>query len=127
MGVDLMMEPYATMFERERPESRIIDELCFPRIDKLIDRLGLSWDNFYALVYEGGRLPHEAALKLLAAVESYQAPPEKLLILLHLYRDWYKHPDRVAVQLQGISKGRAPEMEGEIGRLPDKRPWLVLR
>lgn len=127
MGVDLMMEPYATMFERERPESRIIDELCFPRIDKLIDRLGLSWDNFYALVYEGGRLPHEAVLKLLAAVESHQAPPEKLLILLHLYRDWYEHPDRVAVQLQGISKGRAPEMEGEIGHLPDKRPWLVLK
>ena len=127
MGVDLMMEPYATMFERERPESRIIDELCFPRIDKLIDRLGLSWDNFYALVYEGGRLPHEAALKLLAAVESYQAPPEKLLILLHLYRDWYEHPDPVAVPLQGISRGRAPEMEGEIGHLPDKRPWLALK
>ena len=93
----------------------------------LIDHLGLSWDNFYALVYGEGRLPHEAALKLLAAVESYQAPPEKLLILLHRYRDWYEHPDRVAVQLRGISKGRAPEMEGEIGHLPDKRPWLVLK
>jgi hypothetical protein len=127
MGVDLMMEPYATMFERERPESRIIDELCFPRIDKLIDRLGLSWDNFYALAYEEGRLPHEAVLKLLAAVESHQAPPEKLLILLYLYRDWYEHPDRVAVQMQGISRGRAPEIEGRIGHLSDKRPWLVLR
>jgi hypothetical protein len=38
----------------------------------------MSWDDFYALVYEAGRLPHEAALKLLAAVESHHAPPEKL-------------------------------------------------
>ncbi len=44
MGIDLRMEPYAEMFETERPESRIIDELCFPDItDKLCDRLGLSW------------------------------------------------------------------------------------
>jgi hypothetical protein len=32
MGIDLRMEPYAEMFEKERPESRIIDELCFPDI-----------------------------------------------------------------------------------------------
>ena len=127
MGVDLRMEPYATMFETERPESRIIDELCFPDIDKLIDRLGLSWNDFYALVYEEGRLPHEAALRLLAAVESYQAAPEKLLTLLQYYRDWYENPERVATQMQGISQGRAPGMEGRIGHLPDPRPWLVLR
>jgi hypothetical protein len=32
MGIDLRMEPYAEMFEKERLESRIIDELCFPDI-----------------------------------------------------------------------------------------------
>jgi len=127
MGVDLRMEPYATMFEKERPESQIIDELCFPGIDKLIDRLGMSWDDFHAFVYEEGRLPHEAVLKLLVAVESNQAPPEKLLTLLHLYRQWYENPERVATQMQGISKGRAPCLEGQIGHLPDKRPYLVLR
>jgi hypothetical protein len=128
MGVDLRLEPYATMFEKERPESRIIDELCFPDItDKLIDRLGLSWNDFYALVYEEGRLPHEAALRLLAAVESHHALAEKLLTLLHYYRDWYENPERVATQMQGITQGRAPGMEGRIGHLPDPRPWLVLR
>ena len=127
MGTDLRMEPYATMFERERPESRIIPELCVPDItDKLCDRLGLSWDDFYAAIDEEGRLPHEAALRLLAAVESHHALAEKLLTLLHYYRDWYENPERVATQMQGISKGRAPRMEGEIGHLPDKRPWLVL-
>jgi hypothetical protein len=128
MGVDLRLEPYATMFEKERPESRIIDELCFPDItDKLIDRLGLSWNDFYALVYEEGRLPHEAALRLLAAVESHHALAEKLLTLLHYYRDWYENPERVATQMQGITQGRALGMEGRIGHLPDPRPWLVLR
>jgi len=128
MGTDLRMEPYATMFEKERPESRIIPELCFPDItDKLCDRLGLSWDDFYATIDEEGCLPHEAALKLLVAVESHHALAEKLLTLLHYYRDWYENPELVATQMQGISKGRAPRMEGEIGHLPDKRPWLVLR
>jgi hypothetical protein len=46
--------------------------------------------------------------------------------LLHYYRDWYENPELVARQMQGISKGRAARMEGEIGHLPDKRPWLVL-
>jgi hypothetical protein len=128
MGIDLRMEPYAEMFEKERPESRIIDELCFPDItDKLCDRLGLSWNDFYAAIDEEGRLPHEAALRLLAAVESHHALAEKLLTLLHYYRDWYENPERVATQMQGISKGRAPRMEGEIGHLRDPRPWLVLR
>ena len=48
MGIDLRMEPYATMFKNERPESRIIDELCFPDIDKLLDRLGMIWGDFGA-------------------------------------------------------------------------------
>jgi hypothetical protein len=97
MGVDLRMEPYATMFEKERPESRIIDELCFPDVtDKLCDRLGLSRDEFRELSDKDGRLPHEAALRLLAAVESHHALAEKLLTLLHYYRDWYENPERVA-------------------------------
>jgi hypothetical protein len=141
MVVDLLMEPYATMFENERPESRIIEELCFPDIDKLFGHLGMRWDD-YSIDAVNGRLPHDAALRLLAAVESHQLPPElnrgnarsalidkrdKLLVLLHYYRNWYEHPDRVPTQMQGISKGRAPGMEGRIGHLPDKRPWLVVR
>ena len=127
MGVDLRMEPYAGMFEKERPESRIIDELCFPGIDRLCERLGLSWYDFYATVDDEGRLPHDAALRLLAEVEPHRPLAGGLLTLLHLYRDWYEHPDRVATQMQGISQGRAPGMEGRIGHLPDPRPWLVLR
>jgi hypothetical protein len=127
MGVDLRMEPYATAYQRERPESRIMDELCFPDIDKLCDRLGLSWYDFYATVDEAGRLPHDAALKLLAACESHHALAGSLLTLLRHYRQWYEHPDRVATQMQGISKGRAPGMEGRIDHLTDKRPWLMLR
>lgn len=128
MGIDLRMEPYAEMFETERPESRIIDELCFPDItDKLCDRLGLSWDDFYSAIDEKVRLPHEAALKLLVAVESHHALAEKLLTLLHYYRDWYENPERAATQMQGITQGRAPGMGGRIGHLPDPRPWLVLR
>ncbi len=127
MGVDLRMEPYATMFEKERPDSRIVDELCFPDTDKLCDRLGLSWYDFYATVDEEGRLPHDAALRLLAACESHHALAGSLLTLLRHYRQWYEHPDRVSTQMQGLSKGRAPGMEGRIGHLPDKRPWLVLR
>jgi hypothetical protein len=64
MGVDLRMEPYATMFEKERPESRIIPELCLPDVDKLFESLGLSLDEFHALADKEGRLPHEAALRL---------------------------------------------------------------
>lgn len=61
MGVDLRMESYASMFEKERPESRIIDELCFPDIDKLFGQLGLSWDDLSAAATKMGachtRLP----------------------------------------------------------------------
>jgi hypothetical protein len=122
MGVGLRMEPYATMCQDDHPELLIFDELCFPDIDKLMDRLGLNWNDFYGRVYEEGRLPHEAALRLLAAVESYQPPPEKLLILLQLYRDWREHPGRVFVQMQGISKGRAPGMEGKSAIAPTRVP-----
>ena len=52
------------------------DELCFPDIDKMLDPLGVLWGDFYAVVDKDGRLPHAAALKLLAAVESHQLPPE---------------------------------------------------
>ena len=97
------------MFEKERPESRIIDELCFPDItDKLIDRLGLSWNDFYALVYEEGRLPHEAALRLLAAVESHHALAEKLLTLLHYYLRLVRESRTCCYAMQGITQGRAP-------------------
>jgi hypothetical protein len=126
MGIDLRMEPYATAYQRERPESRI-NELCFPDIDKLCDRLGLSWYDFYATVDEEGRLSHDGALKLLAACESHHALAGSLLTLLRHYRQWYEHPDRVATQMQGISLGCAPGMEGRIDPLADKRPWLVLR
>ena len=100
MSIDLRMEPYARMFENERPESRIIPELCVPDItDKLCDRLGLSWYEFHAVADEEGRLPHEAALRLLAAVESHHALAEKLLTLLHYYCDWYENPGRVCWQI----------------------------
>lgn len=51
----LRMEPYATMFENERPESRIIAELYYPDIDKLFASLGLSLDDFYAVADKDGR------------------------------------------------------------------------
>jgi hypothetical protein len=47
--------------------------------------------------------------------------------VLRYYSQWYDHPERVSPQLQGIPKGRAAGMEGEIGNLPDKRRWLVLK
>jgi hypothetical protein len=120
MGVDLRMEPYATMFETERPESRIIDELCIPDIDKQFADLGLSLDEFHAVADKDGRLSHETALRLLQKGQIGG-------MLAHYYRQWHEHPERVATQMQGISQGRAPGMEGRIGHLPDKRPWLVLR
>ena len=119
MGVDLRMEPYATMFEKERPESRIIPELCLPDVDKLFESLGLSLDEFHALADKEGRLPHEAALRLFKKGQIGGT-------LAHYYSQWYEHPELVAIQMRGISKGRAPRMEGEIGHLPDLRPWLVL-
>jgi hypothetical protein len=109
------MEPYATMYEKERPESRIIPELCVPDVDKF----GLSLDKFHALTDKDGRLPHEAALRLFKKGQMGGT-------LAHYYSQWYEHPELVAIQMQGISKGRAPRMEGEIGHLADKRPWLVL-
>ena len=54
MGVDLRMEPYAEMFEKERPGLRIIDEFCFPDIDKLFGHLGMRWDDYCALMLSSG-------------------------------------------------------------------------
>ncbi len=127
MGVDLRMEPYAEMFQKERPGLRIIDEFCFLDIDKLFGRLGLSWDDFGAAADKDGRLPHEAALRLLAAVEPHQAPAKKLLILLHYYSQWYEHPDRIPMQMHQFV-GTVPGMAGVVGHWePDRRrSWLVL-
>ena len=76
------------------------------------------------------------------AVESHQLPPElnrgnarsalidkrdKLLVLLHYYRNWYEHPDRVPTQMQQFV-GSAPGMAGKICHLPEseRQPWLLL-
>ena len=126
MGFDLRMEPYATMCQDERPESRIFDELCFWDIDKLLGRLGLNWDDFSATADIDGRLPHDAALKLLADTEPHRALAGKLLALLDLYRQWYERPEVIPTAMKGISMGRRPGMEGKIGHLPEKRPYLVL-
>jgi hypothetical protein len=128
MGVNLRMEPYAEMFEKERPGLRIIDEFCFPDIDKLFDRLGLRWDD-YSVDAVNGRLPHDTALRLLAAVEPHQALAEKLLTLLHYYGQWYEHPDRVPTQMQQPQFiGSVPGMAGKVGHwtLEERLPRLVL-
>ena len=39
-------------------ESRIIDELCFPDIDKLFGHLGMRWDD-YSVRVECGRQPNK--------------------------------------------------------------------
>ena len=81
------------MFEKEPPESRIIDELCFPDItDKLIDRLGLSRNDSMRSSTKRAASTR-GRLRLLTAVESHHALAEKLLTLLHYYRDWYDNPN----------------------------------
>jgi hypothetical protein len=125
MGVDLMMEPYATKFREQRPGSRIIDEFCFPDIDKLFGRLRLRWDE-YSVDALNGRLPHDAALSLLAAVEPHQALAEKLLTLLLYYRQWYEHPDRVPGQMQQFV-GTVPGMAGRIRSYLDEHPSERIR
>jgi hypothetical protein len=70
-------------------------------VDKLFGNLGLSLDEFRALADKDGRLPHEAALKLLRKGQIGGT-------LAHYYRDWHEHPELVAIQMQGILKGRAP-------------------
>jgi hypothetical protein len=92
MGVDLRLEPYAELFEKEQPALRIIDEFCFPDVDNLLGRLGLRWDD-YSVFAVNDRLPHDVALKLLDAVEGHQAPPPKLLTFLRHYRFWYENPE----------------------------------
>ena len=82
-------------------------------------------------------------MRLLAAVESHQLPPElnrgnarsalidkrdKLLVLLHYYRDSYEHPDHVPTQMQQFV-GSVPGLAGEVGHWPldKRRPRLVCR
>lgn len=128
MGVNLRMEPYAELFEKERPGLRIIDAFCFPDIDKLFGRLGLRWDEYSADAVDG-RLPHDTALRLIAAVEPHQALAEKLLTLLLYYRQWYEHPDLVPTQMQQPQfVGSVPGMVGEVGHwaLDKRQPRLVL-
>jgi hypothetical protein len=109
MSIDLRMKPYATMFEKERPESRIIDELCFPNPDKLFGYLGLNWYD-YAVNPFSGCLHHYAAFENPRGGSSRSRfhwklsddaravlidKRAKLITLLRLYRQWYEHPERV--------------------------------
>jgi hypothetical protein len=143
MGVDLRLEPYAKMFEEEKPALRIIDAFCFTDIDRLLGRLGLSLHDCPVIDNEG-RLPHEAALRLLYQVGTHEVPPDvtadarfdlmdkrdKLLLLLQRYRDWYEHPERIPVQM-GEFVGTVPGMAGRIRSYldehPDVRTHLVLQ
>jgi len=134
------MEPYAETYQAERTESRMLDEFYFRDVDTLVSSLGLAWDNYSAVeeLDERGRLPHDAALKLLQAIESIPVPQdvasrqlvvgkrENLLTMLRLYREWCEHPERIPTQLQGVLAGRAPTMARLVGHLPERRPWLAL-
>lgn len=140
MGVDLRMEPYAEMFQKERPESRVLDEFYFHDVDTLFDSMGLTWDHYSPVdkLDDQGRLPHEAALKLLHAIESHPMPQDvpsrqlvidrrdKLLTMLRFYRQWHEHPERIPTQVQEVLAGRAPGMAGRIGHLQERHPWLAL-
>jgi hypothetical protein len=130
MGVDLRMEPYAGMFEEGQRKLRIVDEFCFPDIDKLLAHLGLKWDD-YSVDAVDGRLPHDTVLRLLDAVELHQALAEKLLALLHCYRDWYEHPDGIPAQMQQPQfvvsvPGMAGKIRSYFDEHPGEHPWLVL-
>ena len=108
MSVSLMMEPFAGTYLEESSDLRVIDEFCFIEIDELFHRLELNWEDFRMMADKDGCLPHDAALRLLAAVEMHQAPPTKLLAMLHRYREWYDHPEAISTQIQGLLGGRAP-------------------
>ena len=66
MRVDLRLEPYAEMYQTERPRSDIPDELYVQDVVWLFERLGLTWDDYSAVdeLDDKGRFPHEAVLKL---------------------------------------------------------------
>jgi hypothetical protein len=145
MSVDLMMEPFAGMYQREYPLSRIVDEFYFRDVDSLFEYLKLRWDiHCLDRVDDKGQLPHEAALDVLNAIEGHtvpettadDAPPrhllvesrERLLIMLRQYREWYEHPEDIPKQLQAILGGHAPRMAGLIGQFRESelRPRLAL-
>jgi hypothetical protein len=115
------------MYLEESPELRVVDEFCFLEIDELFGRFELNWEDFRMLADKDGCLPHDAALRLLAAVELHRAPPKKLLTMLHHYREWYDHPETISKQIQGLLGGRAPAMADKIAHLGERRPHLVLR
>ena len=140
MRVDLRLEPYAEMYEAERPRSGILDEFFVHDVVWLFECLGLTWDDYSAAdeLDERGRLPHRAVLKLSQALETSAVPRdvsakellakkrEKLLTMLRLYAEWHEHPERIPAQMQDILVGRAPGLEDVVGQLPDPRPWLAL-
>ena len=66
MRVDLRLEPYAEMYEAERPRSGILDEFFVHDVVWLFECLGLTWDDYSAVdeLDDKGRFPHEAVLKL---------------------------------------------------------------
>jgi hypothetical protein len=145
MGIDVMMEPFAGMYQNECPASRIIEEFYFRDIDSLFDYLEMRWDS-YCLdrMDDKGQLPHDAVLEVLSALESHpvpaptadDAPPrhllvqnrERLLIMLHCYCEWHEHPEHISRQMQKILEGRAPRMAGLIAQLTESalRPRLTL-
>ena len=91
-------------------------------------RLGLRWDDYSADAVDG-RLPHDTALRLIAAVEPHHALAAKLLTLLRLYCQWYEHPDRVPTQMQQPQfVGSVPGMAGKVGHwaLDKRQSRLVL-
>jgi hypothetical protein len=134
------MEPYAEMYRAERLVSGMLDEFYFRDVDTLTSSLGLTWDDYSAVeeLDESGRLPHEAALKLLQVIESTPVPQDvasrqlvvgkcdNLLTMLRLYQEWCAHPERIPAQLQGVLAGRAPAMADLVGHLPERRPCLAL-
>jgi hypothetical protein len=140
MRVDLRLEPYAEMYQTERPRSDIPDEFYFQDIIWLFEHLGLTWDDYSAAdeLDERGRFPHQAVPKLSQAIETSAVPHdvsarellvkrrEKLLRMLRRYAEWHEHPERIPIQMRDILVGRAPGLEGLVGQLPDPRPWLAL-
>jgi hypothetical protein len=99
----------------------------------------LTWDDSSVdVVDDRDRLPHEAAKKVVHAIEDHRLPDdvtsrqplahkrEKLLTMLHLYSEWYEHPQDIHQQMQAILAGRAPSIEAQVGHLRDRRPWLAL-
>jgi len=143
MGVDLMMERFAGMYQNESLQSGIIDEFYFRDVDVLFEYLEMEWENYAVdIIDDNGRLPHEASVQLLKAVETHPVPEavdapniprqfmvdrrERLLDMLRLYCYWYDRRENIPAQIQGILRGRAAGMVDKIAHLHDRRPWLAL-